>query len=168
MNLKALTITIVFLLQIHFVYSQEKISVSINGADTYIETYSKSFGDELRLDKAYRLGPGALVTLKQGIKKALEWVKLNELHQKAFEKEICRFKVMDKEQYKFHGYVDQITSEIVLLFKGFEDGSFELMIKPYNSSYDTFIEFSDKEMLQNFDNLLNGRSANKEIDDIFN
>ncbi|WP_299818106.1 hypothetical protein [uncultured Pontibacter sp.] len=168
MDLKALIITIILLLQVQFAHSQAKISVSINGTDTYIETYNKTFGDELSLDKAYRLGPGALVTLKQGTKKALEWGSLNELHQKAFEKEICRFKVMDKELYKFHGYVDQFTSEIVLLFKGFEDGSFELMIKPYNSSYDTFIEFSDKEMLQNFDNLLNGRSANKEINDIFN
>ncbi|GGG12774.1 hypothetical protein [Pontibacter amylolyticus] len=168
MNLKFTLILIIFL-KFSTAFSQEKISVAIVGSDTYIETYSKSYyNSELSLDKAYRLGPGALSTLKQGIKKAIEWSTLNETHQKGFEKEICRFKVMKKELYKFHGYVDGFTSEMTLLFKGYEDGSFDLVIRPYNSSFDKFIEFNDKGMVKKFNNLLHGKSANKEIDDIFN
>ena len=56
------------------------------------------------------------------------WIDLNKTHKKSFEKEICLFKAMDKEQYKFHGYVEQFTEEMTLLFKGKSDGSFELII----------------------------------------
>jgi hypothetical protein len=94
------------------------------------------------------------------------WIDLNKTHKKSFEKEICRFKAMDKEQYKFHGYVEQFTEEMTLLFKGKSDGSFELIIKPYNS-YSTFIKFTDKDMVEKFKALLDGKSANKEIDDVF-
>ncbi len=88
-------------------------------------------------------------------------------YHQSFEKEVCRFKAMEKEQYKFHGYVEQLTEEMTLLFEGTPDGMFELIIKPYNSTYRTFIKFTEKEMIENFKNLLEGKSANEEIDDIF-
>ena len=154
---------IIFLLIISCFSSsaQDKIAVTINGSEIFIETYKKSLyggysSNELSLDEAYRLGPSATGVLKQGIKTAIKWIDLNKTHNKTFEKEVCRFKAMDKEQYKFHGYVDQFTVEMTLLFKGKSDGSFELIIKPYNSSYSNFIEFNNKEMVEKFKDLLDG------------
>lgn len=147
-------------------YAQERITVLINTTETYIETYEKRYSDKFVLDKAYRLGPTSAKTLKEGIRTAIKWIDLNITHQKDFEKEICRFKAMEKGLYKFHGYVDQFAEEMTLNFKGYSDGTFVLEIKQYNS-YSTFITFSDKDMVISFRDLLDGKSANKEIDDIF-
>lgn len=147
-------------------YSQERITVAANSSQTFIETYKRSYSNEFILDKAYRLGPTSAKILREGIGTAIKWIDLNVIHQKDFEKEICRFKAMDKEEYKFHGYVDQLAVEIILNFKGYSDGTFEIEIKQYDS-YSVFIGFSDKDMVINFRDLLDGKSANKEIDDIF-
>lgn len=153
-------------------YAQEKIVVVINGSDTFFESYKKTSlvictGNELSFDEAYRLGTSAASELKQGIRTAIKWIDLNKTHKKTFKKEVCRFKAMDKELYKFHGYVDEFSKEITLLFKGKPDGSFEVTIKPYNSSYGYFIEFTNKEMIEKFKDFLDGKSANEEIADIF-
>jgi hypothetical protein len=147
-------------------YAQERITVATTAAETFIETYKKLYSDEIILNAAYRLGPTSAKTLKEGIKTAIKWIDLNSTHQKDFEKEICRFKAMEKETYKFHGYVDQFAVEMTLNFKGNADGTFAVEIKQYDS-YSTFIEFSDKDMIISFRDLLDGKSANKEIDDIF-
>lgn len=147
-------------------YAQERITVATNAAETFIETYKKSYISVLILDEAYRLGPTSTKTLKEGIRTAIKWIDLNTTHQKDFEKEICRFKAMEKELYKFHGYVDEFAVEMTLNFKGYLDGTFVLEIKQYDS-YSAFITFSDKDMIISFRDLLDGKSANKEIDDIF-
>jgi len=147
-------------------YAQERITVLTNASETFIETYKKLYSNEFTLDHAYRLGPTSTKTLKEGIRIAIKWIDLNATHQKDFEKEVCRFKAMDKEPYKFHGYVDQLAVEMTLYFKGNSDGTFVLEIKQYDS-YSKFISFSDKEMIISFRDLLDGKSANKEIDDIF-
>jgi hypothetical protein len=150
-------------------YSQERITVATSPTDTYLETYKKlgfKNSNELVLDDAYRLGPNSAKTLKEGIITAIKWIDLNVTHQKEFEKEICRFKAMEKELYKFHGYVDEFTVEMKLNFKGYSDGTFVLEIKEYDS-YSTFITFRNKDMVIGFRDLLDGKSADREIDDIF-
>ena len=147
-------------------FAQERITLVTSAAETFIETYNKSYSKEFTLDEAYRLGPSSTKTLKAGIRTALKWIDLNATSQKDFEKEICRFKAMEKEEYKFHGYVDEFAIEMTLNFKGNSDGTFILEIKPYNG-YAKFISFSDKDMITNFRDLLDGKSPNKEIDDIF-
>lgn len=145
---------------------QEKITVSTNPSETFIETYETFLSDQLVLKAAYRLGPASTKILKDGLTTALKWIALNEDHQKTFEKEICRFKAMEKELYKFHGYVDQFSVEMTLLFKGYPGGVFELEIKTYDG-FSVFILFEEKEQVEKFKGMLNGKSANKEIDDIF-
>ena len=141
--------------------------------ETLKEGNKKSYSNELTLDHAYRLGPTSTKTLKEGLRTAIKWIDLNVTHQKDFEKEVCRFRAMEKETYKFHGYVDQFAVEMTLYFKGNSDGTFVLEIKQndspltFNTFSDKFITFSDKKMIISFLDLLDGKSANKEIDDIF-
>lgn len=147
--------------------AQDKITVAIGSNSTFIETYNKnSWSDDFTLDDAYRLGPTNLKTLKDGVKTSLKWIELNNSHNKTFQKEVCRFKTMEKELFKFHGYVDEFATEMTMIFYGESDGSFKIEIKPYNS-YSVFITFTDLEMLRGFKDLLDGKSANNEIDDIF-
>ena len=149
------------------VSAQDKISVSKSTSSTFIETYKTSFmGDDFVLDEAYRLGPASLKILREGIKTSLKWIELNKDHQKTFQKEICRFKVMEKERYEFHGYVDEFADEMTLIFNGESDEIFKIEIKKYNG-YSSFIIIEDTTMLNGFKNLLDGKSANNEIDDIF-
>lgn len=147
-------------------YAQDKIMVATSTNETYIETYRKSNYMEPILDKAYRLGPTSTKALKEGIRTAINWINLNTQHKKAFEKEICRFKAMDKELYKSVGYIDEFAVEMTLTFRGYSDGTFLLVIKEYDS-LSTFIMFIDIDMVNVFRDLLDGKSPNKEIDDIF-
>lgn len=147
-------------------FAQDKIIVSINKIDTYIETYKKSYSKNFILDEAYRLGPSSFKTLKEGVRTALKWIDINSEYNKTFEKEICRFKAMEKEQYKFHGYVDQFAKELILNFRGYSNGTFVIEIKEYDG-YSTFIKLNEKYMVISFRDLLEGKSVNKEIDDIF-
>lgn len=149
------------------VQAQERITVAIGKTGTYIESYDKnSFNDEFRLKSAYRLGSNTLKVLKDGIKTSIKWIELNNIHNKAFEKEICRFKAMEKETFKFHGYVDGFATEMTMSFKGESDGSFKIEIKPYNN-FSTFIIFTELYMVESFKDLLDGKLAKNEIDDIF-
>lgn len=152
-------------------FAQDKITVLINGSETFIEKSEKSTfkrnGENVLLVKAYRLGSSSSSKLKEGIKTAIRWIDLNKTHKKSFEKEVCRFKAMKKELYKTFGYVDHISDEMTLMFKGKSDGSFELLIKQSNYPNQNFISFTDKEMVEKFKDLLDGKSVNKEIDDIF-
>ncbi|SHM79421.1 hypothetical protein [Flavobacterium xanthum] len=149
------------------IQAQDRITVAIGSNSTFIETYNKnSWSDEFTLTEAYRLGPTNLKTLKEGVKTSLKWIDLNDTHNKTFQKEVCRFKTTEKESFKFHGYVDQFATEMVMIFNGEVDGTFKIEIKPYNS-FLVFITFTDVEMLKGFKDLLDGKSANNEVDDIF-
>jgi hypothetical protein len=158
---------------------ERKILVALNNSGTFIETYYKNEPLKMngtvftiydfKLNSAFRLGPSSTNTLKEGIKTAIKWIKLNEQHQKDFEKEICRFKAMDTETFKIHGYIDQFSAELILKFKGFSNGTFELEIKsnertilgPYGETFD------DLDYLTNFLSLLNGKAIKNDINDIF-
>jgi hypothetical protein len=158
---------IVILFGISTTQAQDKITVAIGAKSTFIETYNKnSWSEDFTLDEAYRLGPTSVKILKDGVKTSLKWIELNNSHYKTFQKEICRFKTMEKELFKFHGYVDEFAKEMTMIFYGESDGSFKIEIKQYNS-YSVFITFTDLEMLRGFKDLLDGKSANNEIDDIF-
>lgn len=147
--------------------AQDKITVAVGTNSTFIETYNKnSWSGDFTLNKAYRLGPTSLKTLKDGVKTSLKWIEINNSYYKTFQKEVCRFKTMEKESFKFHGYVDEFAEEMTMIFYGESDGSFKIEIKPYNS-YSIFITFTNLDMLRGFKDLLDGKSANNEIDDIF-
>ena len=148
-----------------------KITVVINSKGTFIEKYDKktitgNIGSIFNLRDNYRLGPSASTSLKNGIKTAINWIDLNKTHQKTFEKEICRFKVMKKYKFDSWGYDSSHAEDMTLMFFGKSNGSFELLLKIY-SSYGNFLEFNDRELVTKFKEILDGRSANVEIDEIF-
>lgn len=53
-----------------------------------------------------------------------------------------------------------------MTFYGYSDGTFKITIEE-NNGIGTFITITETNMLSGFYDLLNGKSANKEIDDIF-
>lgn len=149
----------------------QKITVgkSSNGSSTFIETYNYDrYNNSFHLQTAYRLGPSALKTLKNCVETAIKWAELNEIHRKTFNKEICRVVVMNKDVFDFHGYVREFTEELTVVFYGYSNTTFKIEMKSnsrlINSS---FITISSKKELTDFKDMLNGKSVNKEIDDIF-
>ncbi len=150
------------------IMSQDRIIVALGKNSSFIETYKYyDFTGEYSLQNAYRLGPTALKVLKNGTKTPINWVELNEEHQKSFIKEICRFKATDKRTFEFYKrHIDQFADEIVMTFYGYSDGTFKITIEE-NNGIGTFITITETNMLSGFYDLLNGKSANKEIDDIF-
>lgn len=148
--------------------SQDRISASVGNNEIYIETYKYyEFDDSYTLQKAYRLGPSSAKVLKDGIKTAVKWAELNQQYNREFNKEISRFSVMEKEIYKFYKkYINEFSDELIMTFKGLESGEFEFEIKNNNDFID-FIRINDLEMLINFQNLINGKSVNNEIDELF-
>ncbi len=163
------TIFLITLLWVLNINAQDKITVITNTKGTFIETYDYlSYDDSYWQKEAYRLGPSATKVLKDGIDTAFKWIDLNKTHRKTFQKEICRFKVMDKRDFDFFGYTERLTKEIKLNFKGYSDNTFEIEITGGGLvGIIPFIKISDYNYLVGFKNLLDGKSANKEIDDIF-
>lgn len=162
-------LVVVFVVIFNFnVKSQDKINVGLGKVNNYIETYQYvDFLKEYSLKDAYRLGPSAIKILKSGINTAIKWVNLNEVHQKDFTKEICRFTATDKKTFDFYQkHIDQFADEIVMTFYGYSDGTFKIVIGE-NNNFSPFITINNMYMLDGFNDLLNGKSANKEIDDIF-
>jgi hypothetical protein len=111
------------------------------------------------------VGPQTLLTLQSGVKKAIEWATKNQEYLKEFSKEVVRFRTMDKESYSFYKkYISEFSSEGKLMFNGFADGTFDLefAVSEFN------ITLSSVESLQSLLSILQGKSSNEEIDDIFN
>jgi len=122
---------------------------------------------------AFRLGPKAINSLKNGLKKAVEWIDLNEIHKKSFEKNICRFRVLKKEIFLKNGYSEWKTQEMILRFKGRENGSFDLVLlvekdypDPENHLLE-YCEFYSKEGIQNIIDELDRKSDSEKINKIF-
>ena len=120
-----------------------------------------------------RLGPSAKSSLIQAISKAIEWSKLNKTHKRDFVKVICTFKVMDKDTYQRFGYSNNFSREMIVEFKGYSNGSFDLYLKTkerIKSSYipvEMSISINTINELENFKKYLNSKNINKEIDEIF-
>lgn len=116
-------------------------------------------------ERLYFVGLQHVNILKQGLKKILTWADLNRTHKKEFEKEVCRFRVMEKEEYRFHGYIPQITREVIVNFYGKDDGAFSCIFSFKEDRYE--LHFVNKVQVNDFLKLLNGQSVNKNIDNIF-
>jgi len=116
-------------------------------------------------ERYYWMGPNTAVILQTALRKVLSWANLNETHQKHFEKEAARIRVMRTEDFKVHGYVPQLTTEAILVFQGNSDGSFSCVLNFRNDAHEA--HFESKQEVTDFISLLSGKSANKEIDDIF-
>lgn len=115
----------------------------------------------------YWITPQTNLSLQAGLKKAVSWAKLNEEHKKEFEKEIIRIRVTDKDTYEFYKkYISEFSKEAKLGFQGHEDGSFTLTLTVTEDVVE--ITLSTTEGVEDFIKLLQGKSVNKGIDEIFN
>lgn len=107
------------------------------------------------------------ILLQSGLKKAVMWAKLNEEHRKEFEKEIIRIRVTNKETYEFYRkYIPEFSDKAILSFQGHENGSFTLTLSITEDFVD--ITLFSSEGVNNFIKLLQGKSVNNGIDEIFN
>ncbi|SHJ60807.1 hypothetical protein SAMN02745146_3514 [Hymenobacter daecheongensis DSM 21074] len=119
-------------------------------------------------DISFRLGPTAATQLIKGMKKAKEWSAINQQYKKEFRKEIVRFWVMDKSTFQFHGYMQQFANTAKLIFTGRTDGTSSCLIKIEGSvMVSNFLEFNSYDEMNNFLKILEGKSAQKEVDSIF-
>lgn len=124
------------------------------------------FGNNANRDGEYWITAQTNILLQAALKKAITWADLNKEHQKEFEKEIIRVRVTDKETYEFYRhYIPEFSKEAKLIFQGYEDGSFTLSLIVISDIVS--IDFISVEQASNFIKLLQGRSVNSEIDNIF-
>lgn len=114
----------------------------------------------------YWIGKQTTIILQNSLRKAINWAEINRTQRKDFEKEIARIRVTDKTTYEFYRrYIPEFSKECIILFRGFEDGTFVLSV---NITADVkSLSFNTKEAIEKFIEILNGKSVNKEIDDIF-
>lgn len=144
--------------------------VQLKNGGIFIESTSHNElgqGLSIKLDnKSFYAGPTGKKTLIAGVQKAIEWAELNEQHNKEFEKEVARIRVMDKETFTFYKeFISQFSEECILNFYGYNNGNFKVILEFPKSS--TRIKLEDIGDLRNLKNILQGKSGNSEIDDIF-
>ena len=114
----------------------------------------------------YWLGKQTTIILQNSLKKAISWAEINKTQRKDFEKEITRIRVTNKTTYEFYRrYISEFSKECVIIFTGFEDGTFKLTLTVTEDV--KTLTFNTKEEIKDFIEILNGKSVNKEIDDIF-
>lgn len=104
-----------------------------------------------------------LDVLKKSLETAIEWIELNKAHKKKFTKEVCcRFYAIQKYHYEINNMWDTtLAFDVSVIFKGHENGNFTLHINALGFTT------SKKEFVEKFLKILNGKSANKDIDEIF-
>ena len=150
----------IFILIGYTSFSQEKITVQINTQKTTIDIDGLPTEDcelifigntQIVLDKE------ASKTLKGGVQTAIKWIELNAVHEKSFERDICRFRFIDESTVRGKEYV-------TLIFTGYSDGSFTVKLK---SMFKLYLQFFNKKDIENFNDLLEGKSVYNEIDAIF-
>ena len=153
-----------------FCFSQSIKIVQLKNGGIIIEsTKNNDFGMGISWktdNKSFYAGPNGKKSLISGIQKAIEWAELNETYNKEFEKEITRIRVMEKESFMFYKeFISQFSEECQLNFYGYDNGNFKVVLEFPKS--DTRITLTNIEDLRNLKNILNGKSGNSEIDDIF-
>jgi len=117
-------------------------------------------------NKSFYVGSNDKKSLISGVQKAIEWAELNKTHNKEFEKEITRIRVMEKESYLFYKkFISEFLAECILNFYGIKNGDFKVSLGCPNIS--TSIKLESINDLKNLKNILNGKSGNSEIDNIF-
>jgi hypothetical protein len=164
------TLIILFFCQ-NIILAQNNYSVTVlknkKSAAVMIEFSGEGRGEQ----GAFWLNSDAGTKLQEGIKKGINWAKLNEANYKSFEKEIVRFRVTPKSTYNFYKkYIPEFTEECKVMFKGIDDGSFELSMLFKNDNvtdYESILVFYNIESLNNFIGLLQGKAVKNEINDIF-
>lgn len=125
------------------------------------------FGDvsSERSNGEYYITAQTNLTLQTGLKKGSGWFKLNMEHKKEFEKELCRIRVTKKETFEFYRkYVPEFSEEMKVMFKGYLDGTAEILFLFDGSIY---LSVKSKEQADSLIQMLKGKYVNKEIDDIF-
>ena len=143
------------------IYSQ--IEVTIQGSNVFLEYTNNDYISKTNV----RLGPSAKKSLNQALSKAIEWAQLNETHKKSFEKFICSFRVMDTGTYNHFGYSEFHSKEMVIKFKGYSNGEFNLYLTIKNPTHNDIKTLNSLKQLKDFKKILNGQSINPEIDEIF-
>lgn len=96
-------LTTIFIIIYSLSFSQTLKIVQLKNGGIIIEsTKNNDFGMGISMktdNKSFYAGPNGKKSLISGIQKAIEWAELNETHNKEFEKEITRIRVMEKETY---------------------------------------------------------------------
>ena len=150
-------------------FAQNIKIVQLKSGGIFIESESDSGLGQImnyKSTKSYYAGPSGKKALINGFQKAIEWANLNEQHNKEFEKEITRLRVMNKDTYIFYKeFISEFSEEGLLNFYGYENGRFMVELEFRSSS--TNIKFNDLDDLKSFKRILEGKSANTEIDNIF-
>ncbi|WP_250631404.1 hypothetical protein [Rhodoflexus caldus] len=163
LKIKFLIIVLLFAVQSVATAQQSITVVKLSNGGRYLET-KKGWS----ITEAYYVGPSGTNVLIQSIKKAIEWHDLNRSHRMSFTKEVNRFKVQDKFSYEFHGYISQFANTAKVIFKGYADGSSDCMIViDQHGHEENFITMSGRSNMEDFLNILQGKSARPEIDNIF-
>lgn len=119
-------------------------------------------------DVKYWVGTTTNTNIQNALIKANKWAVLNEEKKMEFEKEIIRFRFMEKKDYEFHGYVQEFTREGKVSFRGLNDGTFEcsLSFEQQDGSYSE-CNFTEITVLSNVIKMLQGKPVSKS-DEIFN
>jgi hypothetical protein len=152
---------------------EQKISAEKSGSDLYITVKHRShyvypnetFWTDWKVMHEIRLGPTAEKELKYGLNKAVEWYDLNLQHKKEFEKEICRFKFIERWQYEESGYDEFYTETWIMTFIGNADSTFRLEFQQEIGRYSD-LTIKTIEDVKDFIKILNGDTVEEE-DDIF-
>ncbi len=176
MTFMRLFLTLFLTASLTFCFGQTKQSITVvkmkNGS-AIIESKKVTEGDGIFTNGyesesgKYWITPQTNISLQAGLKKAASWAKLNEQHNKDFEKEIIRIRVTDKETFEFYRkYISEFSKEAKLVFQGHEDGSFTLTLTITDDVVNITITTTDG--INDFIKMLQGKSVNKGIDEIFN
>lgn len=130
----------------------EKISVGkLKNGGVFIEVGYKSV----------YLTSQANQNLQNALTKAINWANTNEKYKDEFEKELLRLRTTDKETFLFYKkYISQFTEEGKLTFKGFSDGTFEVLFEG-----DIYFKLESIEDMRNIIKLLQGKTINNTIND---
>lgn len=182
---KNVLVLLLFLNSYLFCYSQDRIIVGKDTKHSYsfIETYEQNnYGSkELKLKFQYYYNSNNTEVIKKGIKTALEWVSLNYQHKKEFTKEICRFRGIINHTYNFikilfqnndirsvNTHYDMGGVDFKLVFIGKSDGTSKIQIEVKQMfDFEKMLVLESEERIEKFRDMLDGKSINSDIDDIF-
>lgn len=162
-----------FLFSLAFTQSLTVVKLKNNAVFAEFTPKAGFFDTSPPLKSSYYLGPQTNASLQAALKKAIEWAKLNEKHKKQFKKEIIRLKFVEKGEYESLSNSEVFTynhmrkDEAKLIFSGYESGEFLVELNVSGTFRMSFF-FENIKMLEDTISLLQGKSVNKEIDDIFN
>lgn len=153
---------IIFLLASTLLSRSQSISVSKNQFGAFIEIDNKLFAGSVQ---GCWITNQTNLSLQNTLNKAIDWAGINSSKRMEFDKEITRFRVMEKSTYEFYRrYIPEFSQEAKVIFAGSNDGSFKCTI--YFANMDDLV-FDRTENIRNFINILQGKSGNPSVDKVF-